>query len=327
MPEKKVYPLRPEAEKANQEVFVPDSNESNKKSGKLLKNILLVLLSIVIIGGLILIAWYLGKTVKEEKPEEKLQASKEVEKEKSTNRIIEQKLESLNLQEILKENCQKKKMKWGYSAIKLEQLPVIFDSKIIRLDLTDGAYLICEGEKNSYVRIRYYQIDGKTEVQHMFMYDDSSQELGHGPPPFIGKYGEEMEGYDYSDIDLYIFIYFLDVGPTLTDSTWIKIRGIKTYRINGKTIFYLSKDIPIIDSTDSRLKNILKKYGNPVTQEAIAGDKLSDYAGKKMLNRDDEKAILREIVSEFFKEMDNLESPYKERVQRLEKDLNAVSLK
>jgi hypothetical protein len=326
MPEKKVYPLRPEAEKVNQEVFVPDSNESNKKSGKLLKNILLVLLSIIIISGLILIAWYLGKTVKEEKPEEKLQASKEVEKEKSTNRIIEQKLKSLNLQEILKENCQKKKMKWGYSAIKPEQLPVIFDSKIIRLDLSDGAYLICEGV-DSYIRIRYYQIGGETKVQHMFMYDDSSQELGHGPPPFIGKFGEEIEGYDSSDIDLFIFIFFLDVGPTFTDKNWIIIRGIKTYRINGKTIFYLSKDVLIIDSTEPRLKNILEKYAKPVTQEAIMGDKLSDYADKKMLDRADERAILSEIISEFFKEMDNLESPYKERVQRLEKDLNAVSLK
>lgn len=320
-------------DKAAFEVHRPYSNESNEKSGKLLRNILVVLLSIVFIGGLILIASYLDKSFKEEKPE----ASKEVEKEENvkfenflyTFRITKGKLERLNLQEILKKNRKKIETKKGsLHGIKPEQLPVIFDSKIIRLDLTDGEYLICEGVTNSdYVNIQYYQIDGSTKEQHMFMYDDSSQELGHGPPPFMRRYGEKIEGYDSSDIDLSIFVFFFDVDPTLTDHTWINIRGIKTYRINGKTIFYLCKDILIIDLTNSRLKNIVEKYGKPVTQEAIMGDKLSNYADKKMLDRADEKAIIREVILEFFKEMDNLESPFKERVQRLEKDLNAVSLK
>jgi hypothetical protein len=82
------------------------------------------------------------------------------------------------------------------------------------------------------------------------IYDKDSNELGHGGPPFLGRFGEEIYHKDNITISAYPMY---GEGPSLLGSLGIALRGQKEFTTQSGDIYYVNNTITGIPGDDPRI--------------------------------------------------------------------------
>lgn len=166
----------------------------------------------------------------------------------------------LSFQDTLKQFCTKQDIlgtngqKVGfYYTIDLNLLPISFGQDLV-INTKDSATVNCANPNpnKNFVMIRY------DADYRMYIYDDLSEELGHGPPPFIGPTGASINRKDAPV--LYIYLGWPEAGDALVGEVPVYLRGIKDLKLkNGQTI-HVSTDRLIRGEKDPTLMTFLRKH-------------------------------------------------------------------
>lgn len=233
----------------------------------------------------------------------------------------------LSFQEILTKNCQMRKSLKGFSyyGIELSKLPIIIDETLLKIQPEDKQYVRCIGEKgHDYIFFEYSSTLDDSKTSTIYVYDDGSEELGHGGQPYLGSYGKIIKNEEGFKLSLYL--PWGEGGPILTDEMTVVMRGEKKLLRADGEILYVNGETSIVDNNNPKLIEILNKYGKAITPEvaALYGWNFNDYQDKKMLKVEDNEAIVEEIATAFFSDMDNLGSVEEEQIKKLEQILNSV---
>ena len=159
-------------------------------------------------------------------------------------------------QETLSQNCYEvsdNNMK--VITISLSTLPLTFDKNVLVIQ-DDLFSATCQGNQgNDYVSIKY-------DADHtMRVYDDESEELGHGGPSFLGPIGTLIK--NQGDVDIYAYLVAPGVGDAYIGEAPLYIRGIKKIKIGNSFYFYVSTDRLMLNGEDDVWVSYLDKYSTP----------------------------------------------------------------
>lgn len=200
--------------------------------------------------------------------------------------------------------------------ISLASLPITLNQSSIQLDKNNPdnnpPYNTpsCIGQLNS----DYVMID-LADKRSLYIYDQYSQELGHGGYSFFLPIPFATTIFDKDNITL-SFILKEGMGTVIGQEP-IAIRAIKTITLPNGNRLFVTLDTIAIDEKDPRLTNILNKYAIP-SQFQVGG-----------FETDSTKATqyIQEIKNTFFTDMNNLNEPEEDRITNLLTILSAISVK
>ncbi len=215
---------------------------------------------------------------------------------------------NFNLQDFLSENCKKVGTSDAYFyGFKSDSLPFTYDESHIKPDLRNGSYFTC-GDYEPKRRNGYIPLGEDVKI-----YDNDSEELGHGGPNFLGEYGKEIE--NKNNIKLLVSFGGLphEEGTLLEDIT-VNARGIKTIK-NQNGEFYIITNSEVIPANDPRLLILLNKYSSDSKYDP----------SKKVLKMSE--TVENDIINQFFSNPSNLSNPEKEKVDKIRNTLDSIKLK
>jgi hypothetical protein len=200
----------------------------------------------------------------------------------------------------------------------LENLPIAVDSQVVEVKLS---------EKNNTTNGSFLCFWGNPGKQYAFsdtlsVYDSGSEELGHGGAPYFGFAGVEI--YNKDGVRLGVRLSWGDGGPSSPKGLSVLARGVKSLKLdNGEEVF-VSSDVEVMSAGETRLVGLLSEYSKPASEELV----------ESFLAPEEEPVIISArgvieyaVARKFFSRTDILESPERERVNRLLEVLKAVTPK
>ena len=227
-------------------------------------------------------------------------------------------------QEYLTSKCQIATLEDGsqlHNAIAISDLPVELGVNHILTPSTEDYFTCTEDEGSRYISLFMYNKDA--EGFSVNLYDDNSEEGGHGGAPFLGEVGDELFSYDSQHIQTYYYLTSADSGPLPINSVGVLLRAIKTFDYHGQPI-YANTTNGIVDPSDSALKAILVPY----TEVAGADHPFLDEGEEYLVTSDREMdTIMAEIKATFFADMNDLDPEINSKIFDMREALNALSVK
>lgn len=158
-----------------------------------------------------------------------------------------------DLQSYLQKYC----IKGNPYTIELSKLPIKLDSKIITpAPRADGSYAFCSSMMPDSLTKAYISVN-LIDNTNLNIYDQSSEEGGHGGSPFIGMFGDEI----YQKNNVLVGAYFnFSEGPSLVGKLGIELRGQKEFVTKSGEKYYVNINITGIPSNDTRLVSSLQPF-------------------------------------------------------------------
>lgn len=148
----------------------------------------------------------------------------------------------------------------------------------------------------------------------LVIYNDNSEDLGHGGKSRIGPLGLPIKTYADVEITGYFSDWeiFFDFAPGKQP---VIVRGIKTLKLNtGEKIYVLASRVAI-PSNDERLINFLENWVY-----------LDSYHGK-LLPTEKQDEIEKAIIKEFFGDESKYTNEQKQAIEEIQKTLSAFEAK
>lgn len=218
-------------------------------------------------------------------------------------------------QDILNKSC---KSYDNFSGIELEKLPIKLNTdkiKIIYKYEKQGVFLCWQIPNNSsYVSIRYTDNLLEDSENLLNIYDENSEELGHGGYPYLKQVGKTIKSNDYIKLNIYLNVS--EIGTAIGRSG-VMLRGEKTLTLpNGETIF-VNTTREIIRADDPQLITLLKKYAqNPKEPFTTEKEKIVD----------DREGAETEIINIFFGDPQNMRATELGKIVFIEELLSSMSV-
>lgn len=209
-----------------------------------------------------------------------------------------QDLPKSHLQELLGKHCSK-----NDPSMRTNDLPILINQSIIQVEK-----IIVEcaaGYSKAYATIYF-------DNKRLFIYDDFSEELGHGGVPYLGSEGTPI--IETRDIKITFYLSGGSGGHIVGESSVVG-RGEKKIFLSSGQIIYVNFSEFLIKEDDPRLVKLLKKYAESLTEDRP--EEL--YINKEGYDKD--------IFTNFFSNLSKTEKPEKENITYIEKILNAVESK
>lgn len=145
------------------------------------------------------------------------------------------------------------------------------------------------------------------------IYDDDSQELGHGGPPFLGFFGQKI--FDKNGVQIGAWIQGGD-GPQILGEVGISIRGVKRFETKTGSPVYVNYTTLAITGSDARLVNQLKPFASPDPDLGV---------DVKQINYD--SSISAQVVNFFFNPIPSNSSPEGKALQNINNIFAAITAK
>lgn len=208
-------------------------------------------------------------------------------------------------QQILAKYCRKMELEYGFSEeIEPAYLPVFVDKSVDAV--------VCTGD---FAPNTGYVVADFGEKPGVNIYDQYSQEAGHGGPPFLGSLDNVIK--DDGNIKLSVFLGWPHGGCAEIGQIPLYVRGEKKMELeNGEAIF-ANTQIMAIDEQDPRLAALLQEKTKPCEFDENSSD----------IMEPDLEGLDERINERFFSDMNNLESPEKEAVADVINILKTVNPK
>ena len=203
---------------------------------------------------------------------------------------------SSSFQQLLDAHCEKQDLT-------VDDLPILVDQNIVEVN---KMILFCTSNpETSYVKVNFNNNDS------LYLYDDFSEELGHGGEPSLGTVGPIIK----DDKDVKVSFFLFDSEFTFfVKRTRMYGRGTKKLLLDNGQNVYASYTHLLIDNGDPRLVGILERYSTPVDEGS------NDLSLSK-------EGYDQAVYNTFFSDLSNLKEPEKTAINQLEQILGAVNAK
>ena len=146
------------------------------------------------------------------------------------------------------------------------------------------------------------------DKRYLQIYDTTSNELGHGGPPFLGQIGSNI--YNTGNITINAYLGFGE-GPALLGDLAVQIRGEKKFITTTDESISVNLSAIAIPGNDPRLIEYLKPYSK------------EDGFDKPVI--DSENLNIDALINNYFKPSATINTPEFFALEKMKKELNAIT--
>ncbi|NTV31073.1 prepilin-type N-terminal cleavage/methylation domain-containing protein [candidate division WWE3 bacterium] len=183
--------------------------------------------------------------------------------------------------------------------ISYNRLPITIDENILPVSPESKSTLDCisasaESEKDRFVVVQLKSDSNDLFGNRVVLYDDDSQELGHGGAPLLHLYGDTIYNRDSIQISMYYPVE--EGGPILPDGLTIRLRGQKVFVSPQGDTFYVNLEIDGTPKSNNGLyAEMLAKY---TTYDSEYGAMAIPYNRLALLNNETIKTFFETTTPE-----------------------------